>query len=183
VNDISIDLETLGTRYDAPIVSIGAQVFDRNTGALGKSIYLPIDIESSLFFGKVDAATLKYWMQQPDSVRAIFNSPTYVHIHIALIQLTDLIKETGPEVRVWGNGATFDITILEHSYSKGFINPPWEFRFIRDMRTLVETAKEFGFDKKQIPFEGVPHTALDDAKHQAKVIAHCWQLVTGRTNE
>ncbi|HGC2943034.1 TPA: 3'-5' exoribonuclease, partial [Escherichia coli] len=33
-----------------------------------------------------------------------------------------------------------------------------------------------GFDARTtIPFEGVPHNALDDARHQAKYVSAIWQ--------
>jgi inhibitor of KinA sporulation pathway (predicted exonuclease) len=31
--------------------------------------------------------------------------------------------------------------------------------------------------KKDLPFEGVQHNALDDAKHQAKYVSAIWQTL------
>ncbi|WP_314731978.1 3'-5' exonuclease [Escherichia coli] len=41
----------------------------------------------------------------------------------------------------------------------------------RDVRTIVELGKTIDFDARTvIPFEGVRHNALDDARHQAKYV-------------
>ncbi|MBC1033642.1 3'-5' exoribonuclease domain-containing protein, partial [Escherichia coli] len=40
-----------------------------------------------------------------------------------------------------------------------------------DVRTIVELGKTIDFDARTvIPFEGVRHNALDDARHQAKYV-------------
>ncbi|ENM0022204.1 3'-5' exoribonuclease, partial [Escherichia coli] len=43
-------------------------------------------------------------------------------------------------------------------------------------RTIVELGKTIDFDARTvIPFEGVRHNALDDARHQAKYVSAIWQ--------
>lgn len=49
---------------------------------------------------------------------------------------------------------------------------------MRDMRTIVDVAKSANFDSKSIAFEGTKHNALDDAKHQARVISAAYQHLT-----
>mgnify|MGYP006408929027 CR=1 FL=1 len=66
---IMIDLETMGTRPDAPIISIGAVAFDAN-GPLD-SFYAGVNLGSSVNSGaKIDASTVLWWMQQSDEARA-----------------------------------------------------------------------------------------------------------------
>ncbi|EBO5570485.1 3'-5' exoribonuclease, partial [Salmonella enterica] len=46
----------------------------------------------------------------------------------------------------------------------------------RDVRTIVELGKAIGFDpKRDMPFEGTRHNALDDAIHQAKYVSAIWK--------
>lgn len=44
------------------------------------------------------------------------------------------------------------------------------------MRTMVLLGKQLGFDpKRDMPFDGVAHNALDDARHQVKYLSAIWQ--------
>lgn len=177
MKDISIDIETLGTRYDAPVVSIAAVPFDRNTGAIAKTtFYREVTIDSALKAGKLDAKTLIWWMAQSDVAKRVFaDSPNKAPLSVALDDLRTFIRGFG-ECCVWGNGATFDITILEYAYVNGAVGltPGWDFWNIRDMRTIMDLAN---LNKKDMPFKGTAHNALDDAIHQAKLISMCCQRI------
>ena len=179
-DDISIDIETLGRRYDAPVISIGAVPFDWKTGKLAPNqFYKEINIDSAIRAGRVDGSTLQWWMNQGDKARRIFDKQTEhkVSLATALDELTRYMRQF-PGARPWGNGATFDITILEYAYANGGVGlqPAWHFMEIRDMRTIVEAAD---FDKTSWPFprDAVAHSALSDAVYQATVIAACRQKI------
>lgn len=173
MHDISIDIETLSTRHDAAILSIGAVVFDRETGELGENFYVTVDIDSAIANGHVLGSTLAWWMQQNEAAKGLFDASEKCTLAEALFDLSIFVRQR-EGARVWGNGATFDITILEHAYSRVNLAAPWKFWEIRDMRTLVEAAAARGFNKVSVPFEGEKHNAMDDAVHQARVIAHSW---------
>jgi exodeoxyribonuclease VIII len=171
--DAAIDLETLGKDFDAPIVSIGAAAFDRNTGKVGPTFYKAIDLHDALHYGRVDADTLRWWMKQmqknPGSGIHFFDGNA-VSMRDGLMQLADFIRALPANLCVWGNGPSFDITILERTYliaGQG-LAAPWHFKHVRDMRTVVDMS---GVDTYSIPFTGTPHHALDDAVHEAKVIS------------
>ncbi|HFU1809209.1 TPA: 3'-5' exonuclease, partial [Escherichia coli] len=56
-------------------------------------------------------------------------------------------------------------------YERLDIPCPWRYYNDRDVRTIVELGKTIDFDARTvIPFEGVRHNALDDARHQAKYV-------------
>jgi hypothetical protein len=179
--DASIDLETLGQKYNAPIVSIGAVAFNRETGKIGTTFYQEIDIDSSLKIGTVTTSTLCWWLNQNKNAKQLFDDSAAgrgrkMHIASALLNFTTFVRSLGAP-RVWGNGATFDITILEHSIDKGSVglSPPWVFWNIRDMRTLVDAAESIkGWKKESVEAVGTHHNALDAATYQAKVIIHAW---------
>ena len=178
MNNISIDLETLGTRYDAPIISIGAVYFDPETEDIGTTFYAEVDLADALRHGTADASSIAWWMQQSESARAVFSgSQKKEPLACVLCNLYSFAKNHDVEVRVWGNGATFDITILEHAFARCGLEIPWEFWNIRDMRTAVELAN---LSHAERPVrEGVHHNALDDATHQARVISAAWRKVQG----
>ena len=183
MQDFSIDLETPGNRFNSGILSIGACQFDRNTWELGKTFYREINIDSAMRHGTFSADTLCWWMGQSDEARKLFTDKTRQK-HLLPRVLVELAAFVPKGSRVWGNGATFDITILEHAYLQVAQNHPWDFWNIRDMRTAVDMAD---YCKDTIPFAGVAHNALDDSIHQAKVIAWCFskarQTVTKRPAE
>ena len=75
-------------------------------------------------------------------------------------------------VKVWGNGKEFDCAILEHAFQQLEMPCPWKFWDTQDVRTVITLAELHGFNpKKTRPFEGMPHRALDDARHRARYVA------------
>jgi hypothetical protein len=64
-----IDLETMGNKPNAPIVSIGAVFFDPSTGELG-GFYRVVSLKSSVDGGAIpDPETIMWWMQQSEEAR------------------------------------------------------------------------------------------------------------------
>ncbi|WP_096981816.1 exonuclease [Escherichia coli] len=174
-NHLSVDLETMGTNPDAPINSIGCKFFDPATGEMGPEFSKAIDLETS--GGIIDRKTIKWWAKRSrEAQSAIFTDE--IPLDDALLQLREFINENSGEsfVQIWGNGANFDNVILRRSYERQGIPCPWRYYNDRDVRTIVELGNSIGFDVRMaIPFEGVPHNALDDARHQAKQVSAIWQ--------
>ncbi|EET0751109.1 3'-5' exoribonuclease [Escherichia coli] len=172
---LSVDLETMGTNPDAPINSIGGKFFDPATGEMGPEFSKAIDLETS--GGIIDRKTIKWWAKRSrEAQSAIFTDE--IPLDDALLQLREFINENSGEsfVQIWGNGANFDNVILRRSYERQGIPCPWRYYNDRDVRTIVELGNSIGLDVRMaIPFEGVPHNALDDARHQAKQVSAIWQ--------
>ncbi len=170
---LMIDLETMGTNTNAPIVVIGAVFFDPQTGEIGPVFYIVISLTDAMNTGAVpDGGTIEWWLKQSSEARAAILTDQ-VKLKDALSQFREFINEYSDEkfVQVWGNGATFDNAILRTSYERLDIPCPWRYYNDRDVRTIVELGKTIDFDARTvIPFEGVRHNALDDARHQAKYV-------------
>ena len=174
-NHLSVDLETMGTNPDAPINSIGGKFFDPETGEMGPEFSKTIDAKTG--GGTVDISTIEWWLVQSSEARSAI-LVNQIPLDDALLQFREFISEHSDEkfVQVWGNGATFDNAILRRSYERQGIPCPWRYCNDRDVRTIVELGKTIGFDARTaIPFEGVPHNALDDARHQAKYVSAIWR--------
>ncbi|EFN8539324.1 exonuclease [Escherichia coli O117] len=170
---LMIDLETMGTNTNAPIVVIGAVFFDPQTGEIGPVFYIVISLTDAMNTGAVpDGGTIEWWLKQSSEARAAILTDQ-VKLKDALSRFREFINEYSDEklVQVWGNGATFDNAILRTSYERLDIPCPWRYYNDRDVRTIVELGKTIDFDARTvIPFEGVHHNALDDARHQAKYV-------------
>lgn len=169
MSDVMIDLETLGTTPDAAILSIGMVRFNRNTGDTYETLYLKV-IEPQLY-GSTSETTLAWWAEQDPNVMAeAFNGDTTANEAAVLVK--DFLR---PEDCVWGNGATFDISMIQWWVRQFGIQLPFKFWNVRDVRTVVDLS---GIDYKSIAFEGDRHNALADAIHQAKYTARAIKSLT-----
>ena len=185
---LMVDLETMASGPDAPIVSIGAVFFDPATGQLGPDFYKAVSLESAMAWGGVpEASTIIWWLKQSAEARSAIAMDDAIPLDDALLQLNDFISENaanGPaSIQVWGNGATFDNVILRSSYDRTGIDCPWRFVNDRDVRTIVELGKSVGCEPRyKIQFVGDQHNALADARHQAKYVSVIWQRLTATSN-
>lgn len=181
---LMVDLETMGKKPGAPIVSVGAVFFDPASGMTGAEYYQVINLESSMSFGaRPDASTILWWLKQSPEARSAIVVDDTVGLVEALEQLLDFIAENAANgsknVQLWGNGSSFDCSLLEAAFELAdtpFPIPNWNYR---DVRTVVELGKAVGLNARyDIPFEGDQHNALADARHQVKYVSAIWQRLT-----
>lgn len=182
MNNVMLDLETMGKGPRAAIVTIGAVFFDPMTGELGAEFEAHIHLSDSARFGEMDPDTVLWWLEQSDEARAALK-PSVKHCSLSdalarLYEWMQLGNQGGkPGLQVWGNGSSFDNVILRNAYQETRMPLGWAYWNDRDVRTIVELGRTLcGFDpKKDMPFEGVAHRALDDAKHQARYVSAIYQ--------
>ncbi len=181
---LMVDLETMGKKPGAPIVSVGAVFFDPASGMTGAEYYQVINLESSMSFGaRPDASTILWWLKQSPEARSAIVVDDTVGLVEALEQLLDFIAENAANgsknVQLWGNGSSFDCSLLEAAFELAdtpFPIPHWNYR---DVRTVVELGKAVGLNARyDIPFEGDQHNALADARHHVKYVSAIWQRLT-----
>ena len=180
---VMVDLETMGKKHNAPIVAIGAVVFDPATGSIGESFYKVVCLESSVNWGAViDPSTVIWWLKQSSEARSAIVNDDAIPLQDALLQFREFVSDNvaggSKKAQVWGNGASFDNSILRSSYDCIAEDYPWEYWNDRDVRTMVELGQAISFDPKTtIPFEGSRHNALADAIHQARYVSAVWQRI------
>jgi len=163
--DLMIDLETMGVEPDAPVIAIGAVFFSR-TG-LGDDFYINIDLAEQIDTNrKVRADTIKWWMAQSNASQKVFKEQA-TPVRDGLLKFLDFLSASPQdELKVWGNGPSFDITIIEHLILSYGLAVPWKFWNVFDLRTF----KRFVYNGKDMMRAGTYHNALDDAKYQAEII-------------
>ncbi|HCI6873457.1 3'-5' exoribonuclease [Klebsiella quasipneumoniae] len=180
---VMVDLETMGKKHNASIVAIGAVVFDPATGSIGESFYKVVCLESSVNWGAViDPSTVIWWLKQSSEARSAIVNDDAIPLLDVLLQFREFVSDNvaggSKKAQVWGNGASFDNSILRSSYDCIAEDYPWEYWNDRDVRTMVELGQAIGFDPKTtIPFEGDRHNALADAIHQARYVSAIWQRI------
>lgn len=167
MRDVMIDLETLSTRPDAMIRSIGAVAFGPD--GLGDSFHAIIDPADN--HGHMDPETVAWWLGQCDAARqplSAFYEGERVFLPLALhrfrVFLNDLGVSAG-KLRVWGHGSSFDIPIIESAFRACGHLIPWGHRTARDTRTILELAEV----RITTPDEA-KHDALGDARAQALAV-------------
>ena len=164
---IMIDLETLGTRADSVILSLGAVKFDLTSGKIDdKGFYASISVDSNLDLGRrIQEDTLLWWFKQDIAAQSVFHEDKTT-LAQALEDFSDWVGTDDYEV--WSNGADFDIPMLAHAYAQIQMEAPWKFWASNCFRTYKKLpgAKAIA---GTVPFSGVKHNALADAFHQAQV--------------
>lgn len=187
LDNIMLDIETLGDRPGSVILTIGACAFDIRTGEIGKEFYVNVTRESCEAYGlTVNERTLKWWSEQSEEAQAALYSEDALSLPDALNAFTrfciDVRKELpNGKMFMWGNDTAFDLVLMECAYRACDKVEPWQFWEHRSVRTLVHLGKEEANynPKYDLPREGVHHDALDDAKHQARYCSAIYQKLFG----
>lgn len=161
---LMLDLETLDTIDSAVVISFGAVIFNKRS--ILEKYYTPLHIFPQLIKGRtISQDTLDFWKQQDDAAQNIGVSVRSNQTSLQLfINLATHYEALG-EIKVWGKGPHFDVTIIESLMRDYKLKPPWKFWNIRDVRTFMDYVPT-----KDLKLEGTKHNALDDALYQAKII-------------
>ena len=167
MTNIMLDLETLGTKSDSAILSIGAAAF--NEDSIINEFYTTINVHSCVENGlKMYPDTVCWWANQSDvTKKGIFDSTITLSAALSDFSLWVRSMEVSmlDSVRMWGNGEDFDNVVLREAYLKVGTPPsriPWHFRNNMSYRTLKNLLPHV-----EIKRVGEHHNALDDAKSQA----------------
>jgi exodeoxyribonuclease VIII len=166
MKDIMIDLETLGQNPDTCVISLGACVFDIETGEIGPTFYMALDVEEQMERGRsITADTLKWWMGQSGAAKKVFHEQAKSSQEVLqTFKLWVEAQGTVSKIRPWGNGSSFDISIMEDLLRMYKVKCPWLFYNVMDMRTF----RRFVANNAKVEKTGTNHNALDDAKSQAQ---------------
>lgn len=175
MNDVMLDIETLGQGSFAAIISIGAVRFDVANGAIGDKFYSRVCPQSSVDAGMhIDTSTVLWWFKQGDAARAEFNVPNPPKLKDVLLAFTGWMNRTPGEKRVWGNGATFDNVIVTNAYKLLGLERPWSYKGDRCYRTV----RALFPDVKMVDV-GIAHRADHDAEAQARHLMAIWPKIRG----
>lgn len=91
---VMVDLETMGKKHNAPIVAIGAVVFDPATGSIGESFYKVVCLESSVNWGAViDPSTVIWWLKQSSEARSAIVNDDAIPLQDALLQFREFVSD------------------------------------------------------------------------------------------
>lgn len=171
MDDVMVDLETLGTQAGCVVLSIGAVRFSAE--GLGEEFYTVVSRQDSEACGlNTDPGTLKWWKDQSEAARTVLYKASSDDAPTLKEALQAFSRYVGTGARIWGNGAGFDNPILAALYKTTKTRMPYKFWDERCYRTLKAMYPEVGEGVRG----GVYHNALDDARHQAQHAVRCLKL-------
>lgn len=175
ITDVTNDIETMGTKSNAIICSIGSSSWNKHTGIINNNFHVTIDWKQALLdypnlFSTSDS-TILFWEKQNEIARLELKGTTSLKDALSLF-IEWWENNCNDDTKVWGNGVEFDLTIMEHAFEVCNLVAPWNFRNKEHMRTIVNIGREYlGINPKEnLPFIGELHVSIDDATHEAKVI-------------
>ena len=159
---IMVDLETLGTNPNSPIIAIGA-----TDGT--KIFYGKIKLKDIV--GSISPDTVEWWLQQsPEAIQETFFSKNNLHTSFIFLLLefsswlSEVIKEAGEDYKIYSNGVDFDLVMLKETYRDHNWDLPWNSRKQMCYRTLKNQFPLIVLDDTEVA--GIKHTALADAQYQ-----------------
>lgn len=169
VTDIMIDLETLGSKNDAIIVSVGVVYFNLTSKTVVDKRYWILNIDSQSH-RTIDISNLKWWMTQSEGVREVFREPQQSCVSTFISEFEDSFNEREVK-RFWAKGAHFDFGLLNNllksegdPYKNCIPYSKWMC-----MKPIYVLATRLGV-LRTMKLEGTAHNALDDAVFQTEVL-------------
>jgi exodeoxyribonuclease VIII len=159
--DVMIDIEGLATGPETTILTIAAQEFDPlRRECWGRDYYVRVDLESQE--GRtIEQGTIDWWASQPESIREeAFAEHDRVPLRTAL---EGLHRMAWHAKRIWAQGPTYDMNILEHAFKSLGMPLPWRYYSVRDSRTLFSLCP----DLEKYP---ASHHALEDCRRQCLLL-------------
>jgi exodeoxyribonuclease VIII len=190
---VMVDLETLGTHPESPIISIGAVLFDPMQQDSGETLYKRsflrrITLESSLTAcPKVDPATIAWWFTQQDEAIKALVGPDAVALRDGITTFRSYCSDRYPRTddlffqghsqfplacMMWAKSPDFDAVILSHAFKTFKEIDPFAFWQRRCVRTIQDLAWPNGPETRP-DFHagmGVKHDARADAVAQAMTV-------------
>jgi len=163
MQNVMVDLETLGTVPGSVILSIGAVAFDEFEVA-EEGFYAAIRQDSCKEHGlKVCPKTEEWWKDQSEEARKVLTDPNALMLSVALTSFNFWLQQFPDTVSIWGNGANFDNPLLACAYDAVGIAPYYKFWNERCYRTVKNQYPGIKLERT-----GTYHNALDDARCQAE---------------
>jgi len=163
---IMFDTETLSTRQNAVIVSIGAVSFTFEKGIEHEFLVNVDPIDCHKLGLHIEKSTVDWWSKQPKEVSDLWKvSPK--PLKQSLEHFNDFVG-TDSKQFIWAHGAVFDLGIIKSAFDTCKLQRNWKYYNEMDSRTIFNL---LGIRNDKIrATEKAYHSALDDARSQANTL-------------
>ena len=169
-----IDIETLGTKPDAVVLTIGGVKFNPYTSEEPHTPFsVRLDIDEQTAKGRVvDPNTIEWWGQQDKAIQdEAFSDENRTPV---LTFISDLNKWLNGTELKWAQGARFDYGILENLIEQFDQHKNWFFWQEADSRTLGQLVPR-DMRKDDSGTQQDLHSALAEAYNQAKAVQKAYK--------
>jgi len=156
-----IDIETLGTKPDCVVLSIGAVLFDLNQKRIGEARLWPLNVKSQVQEGrKIDIDTVMWWLKQAPEASDHFSQDIALNVTESVLDFKAFIKDC---TFFWAKSPSFDMVILSDLIAG---KTPWTHRNQFDVRTAIEFGNKAAAEKVYNEWIGTAHDPINDCKLQ-----------------
>ncbi len=171
---VMIDLETWGTLPGSALRSIGAVTFSPYGEPHDEKTFYSninrISCEDAKLL--INRDTEIWWSQQSLDAqsRLLDNCRSLRDVVHDFAKWWQSVSGT----YVWSNGANFDEVLWRVAAERVDHGTPWKYWNVRDTRTCWHLAR---LNHKSVPFSGVQHDAIADARHQAMCVTKAYAML------
>lgn len=172
MNNVMLDIETMGTACDSVIVQVSMIRFDKD-GNMGETLSVKINTEEQLALGaKKYQDTIDWWQKtNPTLFESLTTGDDILSVKEALNKISAFVFRSD---KVWSH-AYFDAPLLGNLYQLAGIQTPWNYKSIRDIRTITDVANldltKYDWAKEKT------HDALDDCRFQIKYCTDAMKII------
>ena len=187
---LMLDIESLALGTRPVITQVALLGYDLDEDELLEPRHVqfyPVDPQQQIIPPRrITASTIAWWMKQSDDARARFEQsvsddfaelPALArHLIATFNQLTD---DGRINYELVAKGPQFDVAAVETLFEDLGLKTPWDFRKVRDLRTLLATA---GINDKNVPKPSgfIPHVAYWDGRWQLNQYLAARRRLAGR---
>ncbi|EBC2122183.1 3'-5' exoribonuclease [Salmonella enterica] len=190
MNNVMIDIETMGTQHHSAIVSVAIAIFNLLTGEIFAEEYIRIrwKEDCKICGGKIDPDTVEWWLKKSPEARAeLITSDDQLPLSDSLMRLFEFIRKhcDGGPVYVWAKSPSFDLSLIKDAAERCAISSeeiPWKFWNERDVRTIEGVGAQLNIP---LPYgkKDVTHHALADVRGQISNVATVMSFLSEAVGE
>lgn len=164
MQNVMLDVETMGLSSRAAITSLGAVIFDIDEEKITQEFYTNIILSSSVKMGmETDKKTFEWWARDDNKAARDEMSRNQLDLEVAIRMFIRWCHQHSPQgIIAWSYGVSFDIVVLEYAIRSCGMKIPWHYRNISDYRTLKRL-----YPQVRVPRTSMLHNSIEDARFQA----------------
>lgn len=168
---IMLDLETCALEENAAILSICLMPFSLDKDSTVPEPFCQVVDTMSCFMAGMSLGSSQEWWTRQDAAAKIALlkaekvsvDTTFRNVHSYLSALAE-----NHELVIWSRGLNFDLPKLEYCLHRFAEKPlPYLYWNVADVRTALRMA---GVNHHDFEFVGTKHNAIDDCRHQIKLV-------------
>lgn len=179
---IVVDIETLGLKERAVVLSLGAAAFSFDKKQTYDEIALEgfyaklnVDQQVKTFGRTMTKSTVQWWREQSAEARKVLEPTPFDHtVEQAIEEFTNWLAKVGFDSRksyIFSRGNHFDMPKIESLFEDAGIDLAYNNWKVRDVRTAIDilhgTNDGYYTLQEGVPANFVAHHAMHDAAHDA----------------